>query len=102
MIISKADLQSQDWNASTPGFRFKAVRRHGKQLRLVEFEPGDQEWCTTGHVGYVLEGELELEFRDNTETLRKGDGLLIRAGEAERHKPRAIGSTVRLLLVEDV
>ena len=59
-------------------------------------------WCVTGHVGYVLQGSLEIEFGDGIRSFDAGDGFFIRAGEVERHKPKAIQGPVKLLVVEDV
>ena len=55
----------------------------------------------TGHVGYVLEGELEIAFEDRTERFASGTGFFIHPGEGERHRPKAISPRVVLLLVED-
>jgi len=73
-------------------------------VRLVELE-GDgpeHDWCVTGHVGYVLQGELEIAFEDQTQRFTTGTGFFIRSGAGERHRPRAVSRRVVLLLVEDV
>jgi quercetin dioxygenase-like cupin family protein len=43
----------------------------------------------TGHVSYVIEGEMEIEFDDRVEKYRAGDGLVIPAGMMDRHRPKA-------------
>ena len=91
------------WQSTAPGARSKAVTRQGITLRLVEFsqEFVERGWCQKGHVGYVLSGELELEFVNRTERFVPGDGVFIQAGEAEKHRVHVPGAPVTLLLVEE-
>ena len=100
----RIDFDGEAWQATAPGARHKMVERAGKRIRLVEFgtEFVEPDWCLKGHVGYVLGGELELEFESRAERFRPGDGFVIRPGGADKHKARAVGSTARLILVEDV
>jgi uncharacterized cupin superfamily protein len=104
MRAPRIDFERESWHATAPGARHKVVERAGKRLRLVEFgtEFVEPDWCLKGHVGYVLRGELELEFEDGAERYGAGDGFVIRPGGVEKHKARAVGSTARLILVEDV
>ena len=103
MSGTRVGFDGEAWQATAPGARQKKVERVGKRLRLVEFatEFVEPDWCLKGHVGYLLAGELELEFEDRTERYRPGDAFVIRPGGADRHKARALGSTARLFLVED-
>ena len=100
----RTEFDKLDWETPYAGFRVKSMTRGSKRLRLIEMEPEFEErrWCTRGHTGYVLEGELEVVFDERTELFIGGDGLSILPGDAERHRARASGSTVRLILVEDV
>ncbi len=100
---ARIDFDSLPWDTGPTGIRSKTALRDGRQVRLVELERADREhdWCVTGHVGYVLEGELEIAFEDRTERFTTGAGFFIRSGEDERHKPKAVSRQVVLLLVED-
>ena len=100
---ARIDFDSLPWDTGSTGIRSKTALRDGRQVRLVELEGADREhdWCVTGHVGYVLEGELEIAFEDRTERFTTGAGFFIRSGEDERHKPKAVSRRVVLLLVED-
>jgi len=91
------------WESPAPGLRTKAVVRAGKKLRLVEFglDFVEPEWCTRGHAGIVLEGSLELDVAGNVVGFQAGDGLLIPAGEATRHRHHATRRTATLFLVEE-
>ncbi len=100
---TRIDFDSLPWDTGPTGIRSKTALRDGRQIRLVELEGNDREhdWCVTGHVGYVLEGELEIAFEDRTERFTTGAGFFIQSGEGERHKPKAVSRRVVLLLVED-
>jgi len=93
-----------EWDNKSAGMRVKRVVRNGKQLRLVEIGPdsGEANWCEEGHVGYILEGELETNINGSVERMSAGDALLIPSGRQYRHKSKAVGSAVRLVLIEDV
>ena len=92
------------WITPMPGVRFKAFEQNGRKLRLVEFACGFQEpdWCRKGHIGYVLEGEGELQFSEQTILLKAGDGIFIPAGEEHKHLLHVPGGDFRVVLVEDL
>ncbi len=100
---TRIDFERLPWDIGPTGIRSKTGLGDGRQIRLVELEGNDREhdWCVTGHVGYVLEGELEIAFEDRTERFTTGAGFFIRSGEDERHKSKAVGRRVVLFLVED-
>lgn len=98
----KIDFSSIHWRCPAAGVRFKAYKQDGKKLRLVEFDRGfiEPDWCTNGHVGYVLEGQIEISFDGETIVFGPGDGLFIPTGEEHKHKGRALTDTVKIILVE--
>lgn len=61
----KVDFEALDWQSPLPGARSRAFRSGGKQRRLLEFtsEFVEPNWCEKGHIGVVLEGVLEVDFR---------------------------------------
>lgn len=89
---TKIDFSEIPWERPARGVKFKAVFRDGKKLRLVEFSSDfvEEDWCVKGHIGYVLQGELEISFADKSLRFSAGDGLFIIAGESEKHKARVI------------
>jgi len=100
----KIDFKTMPWDTPAVGIRCKAHQREGRKLRLAEFtrefvEPG---WCTRGHIGYVLEGRMEIDFDGNVIVFGPGDGLFIPAGRKHRHKARVLTETVQMVLVEDM
>ncbi|MGH7973361.1 MAG: cupin domain-containing protein [Limisphaerales bacterium] len=92
------------WITPMPGVRFKAFEQDGRKLRLVEFARGFKEpdWCRKGHIGYVLKGEGELQFSDQTISLKSGDGIFIPAGEEHKHILHVIGGDIQVVLVEEL
>ncbi|MCL7415241.1 MAG: cupin domain-containing protein [ANME-2 cluster archaeon] len=83
----KIDFSSIPWEMPAAVVRFKVYRHNGIQLRLVEFtdEFTETDWCTRGHIGYILEGRLEVNFNGNEVVFNAGDGVFIPAGEKDKH-----------------
>jgi quercetin dioxygenase-like cupin family protein len=73
-------------------------------VRLVEFTPEfvEAQWCEKGHVGFVLSGELGIDFSGRVVRFPEGSALLIPAGPEHAHKARVLAPMVRLFLVEEV
>ncbi len=93
-----------EWETPAPGVRSKSVIRGSKKLRLVEFTADfvEPDWCTRGHAGLVLEGEMELNVDGRVVRLRAGDALMVPSGEAYRHRHHGTIATTRLFLVEEL
>jgi len=86
------------------GVQFKSYEQGGRKLRLVEFSKEfiELDWCTKGHIGYILAGKLEVDFDGNKIIFEQGDGLFIPAGEEDKHIAKVITDVVKLILVENV
>jgi quercetin dioxygenase-like cupin family protein len=97
-------FDSLGWQNSISGARFKAFRSGTKQLRLVEFtsEFVEPDWCEKGHIGFVIQGELEIDFHGRLVRYPEGSGIFIPSGSASGHKGRSVTPTVLLFLVEDI
>ncbi len=100
----KIDFESMAWESPAEGVRFKAYEQDGRKLRLVEFskEFVEPDWCRKGHIGYILEGQIEIDFDGEVIVFGPGDGVFIPAGEEHRHKGKVLADTVKVILVEDV
>ena len=100
----KIDFESMPWESPAVGAKVKAYEQNGRKLRLVEFtrEFAEPVWCTKGHIGYILEGQLEINFDGKIVVFGPGDGLLIPPGEKHKHIGRALTDVVKIILVEDV
>lgn len=97
------DFNSIPWRSTILGARSKVYQQDGKQIRLIEFtdEFVDPEWCEKGHVGYALEGKLEVDFKGRIVVYTKGSGIFIPSGIRNAHKARSITPVVQLVLVEE-
>lgn len=100
----KIDFESMAWEEPAAGVRFKAYEQGGRKLRLVEFgkEFIEQDWCTKGHIGYILEGQIEIDFDGKVIIFGPGDGVFIPAGEEHKHKGRVLTDIAKVILVEEV
>jgi ethanolamine utilization protein EutQ (cupin superfamily) len=100
----QVDFKTMPWETPAVGVRFKAYEQNGRKLRLAEFtkEFVESDWCTKGHVGYVLEGRMEIDFDGKVIMFGPGDGLFIPAGEERKHKAKVLTDTLKIILVEDV
>lgn len=98
----RIDFKTMPWDTPAVGIRFKAHERNGRRLRLAEFtkEFVEPDWCTKGHIGYVLEGRMEINFGGEAIMFGPGDGLFIPAGD--KHMAKVITDTAKVILVEDV
>lgn len=104
MLNQKLEFSAIDWEDSPSKARSKTIIRGNRKIRLLEIprDVNHPDWCETGHIGLVLEGELEIEFVEGALIYREGDGILISSGVAEKHKPKPRSKKVVLFLVEEV
>jgi hypothetical protein len=94
-----------EWSNLTPGLRKKEIIISDKKLRLVEFSDNfvELDWCCKGHIGYIIEGRITLDFDGRTVHYEKGDGVFIPEGPATKHKGRVKkGEKALAFLVENV
>lgn len=100
----KIDFKSVPWETPVAGVKFKAHEQDNRRLRLAEFstEFVEADWCTKGHIGYILDGRMEIDFNGKIVMFGPGDGLFIQAGDKHKHKAKVLTDTLKILLVEDV
>ncbi len=100
----KVDFELLPWETPMVGIRFKAYQQGGRRLRLVEFAKNfvEPDWCTKGHIGYVLEGQMEIDFNGKVVLFSPGDGIFIPQGDKEKHMAKILTDVVKIVLVEDV
>jgi len=97
----RIDFKTMPWDTPAAGVRFKAHERNGRRLCLAEFtkEFAELDGCAKGHIGYVLEGQMEIDFDGKAIVFGPGDGLFIQPGD--KHKAKVITGTAKVILVED-
>jgi ethanolamine utilization protein EutQ (cupin superfamily) len=103
METCKIDFDAIPWQSPAAGVRQKVVARNSRRLRLVEFAHDfvEADWCLKGHIGYVLEGRMELVMKDRRLLFGPGDGIFIPTGPEHGHKVMVLSDVVRVVLVED-
>lgn len=100
----KYSFSNCPWVKIGPGAKQKLQTIGDQQIRLLSLEYGfvEENWCIKAHKAYVLKGELEIDFDGETLSFKQGEGFVIEAGPAHKHK--AIiknGGFVELLLLEN-
>ncbi len=100
----KVDFSSIPWETPAPGVRFKAVQENDNQVRIVEFtkEFVEPDWCKKDHVGYILEGQLEINYNGKKIVYNPGNALSIPEGEDHKHMAKTITDVVKIFLVENI
>jgi hypothetical protein len=87
------------------GLEQKRVSKDNKVLRILKINHTFTEanWCTKGHVGYVLRGKMKIDFNGQIREYIQGDGLWIEKGENSKHKVTIDkGEEVQLILFETI
>ena len=77
-----------------------AARYNGNEVRLAKVE-GEFHWHKhddTDELFLVIEGELDMEFRDRTELLSPGELIVVPRGT--EHRPCARKGEVKLLVMD--
>ena len=103
MVDYKVNFQSMKWENPFQGVKDKVVQHEGNKLRLVEYSKEmPLHWCERGHVGMILEGEMEIEFDNGKKLYKAGDGVFIPDGESHRHRGKTLTDLVIAIFVESV
>lgn len=99
----RVDFDSATWTTPVGGVRERVVEDGSLRFRLVEFsqEFVEEGWCRRGHIGYMIDGELEIAFADHTIRLTAGDGLFIPGGEESKHRATSLTPVARAFLVDE-
>ena len=71
-----------------------------KPTRSQYYREMEPHWCDRGHVGMILEGTLEIEFRDGKLTFSRGDGVFIPEGAEHSHRAVVVSEVVRAVFIE--
>ncbi|TRD11045.1 cupin domain-containing protein [Erythrobacter insulae] len=77
-----------------------AAHYNGNEVRLAKVE-GEFQWhrhAETDELFLVIDGELDMEFRDRTEHMRQGDMIVVPRGT--EHRPCARAGEVKLLVMD--
>lgn len=89
------------WAQTAPHAYEKRVTIGNHAVRLLRLEPGfvERDWCERPHFGYVVEGQLCIEFEQSSVTYVQGDYIAITGASDTRHRA-VVSEAVTLFLVE--
>lgn len=96
-------FENIDWEKPKDGVEQKIYSEGNRRMRLLRFRDNfvEEEWCLSGHIGLVLNGEMKIDFKGIIKNYKKGDGLWIEEGETYKHKVMIEkGKHVELILFE--
>jgi len=97
----KIDFDNLEWVSSAAGWKHKFVDQNNVRLRLVEYSAHMKpHWCEKGHYGYIISGEMEIEYPDGKFIYKPGDGIFIPAGADHRHKGKVLSDKVLIFFTE--
>lgn len=97
----KVAFESLPWDSPIAGLRQKVHQIGTRQLRLVEYSKNlPPHWCEKGHIGYLLEGEMEIRFEQEVQRYRPGDGIVIPDGPEHKHSGTVLTDTATVVFVE--
>ncbi|HIF33594.1 MAG TPA: cupin domain-containing protein [Planctomycetaceae bacterium] len=93
-------LEQLPWVQRSPGMREKVYEHGDRRFRIVEFTAAFREpdWCVEEHVGYVLDGEIDVLVDGHTVTYRKKGVVDLPSGTRHRHNQTV--ETATLFLIE--
>jgi mannose-6-phosphate isomerase-like protein (cupin superfamily) len=98
------DFESIDWEDDQSDIRSRSLQALGQRWAIVEYEPGARRegWCTDGHRGYVVLGEIVYEFDDGSRPLAVSQAEAFYLAAGTGHRGRNPGpATTRLFLIDD-
>jgi quercetin dioxygenase-like cupin family protein len=100
----KIQFDQMAWFEAGDGMRYKRFQQGELQLRLVEWDRAmvHADWCFKGHIGFVLDGEVEIDIAGKVFSYAKGDVILLPEGEEHRHRPKVLTDKVQFFSVEKV
>ena len=92
------------WIEAGDGMRYKRIQQGDTQLRLVEWDNAmvHANWCLKGHIGYVIEGEVEIDIAGKVFSYGQGDVFIVPEGEEHKHRPKVLTEKMRFFAVEKV
>ena len=99
----KAEFDKLDWDSPLEGVRHKFIDQNNLRIRLVEYSKEmTPHWCEKGHYGYLIEGQLEIEYENGKIVYKPGDGIFIPDGSDHRHRGKALTERVLVFFIEKV
>jgi len=99
----KKSFDNIAWEQIAPGMKQKLLHVNSKLLKLIQLQDNfiEHGWCTKGHIGTVLSGELTIDFNGTKVNYAINDIISIPEGSENQHKAIiAPGKNATLLFFE--
>ena len=99
----KINFEEMVWETPIEGVRHKCLDQDGQRIRLVEYsDEMPAHWCEKGHCGYMIEGEMEIEYPGARITYGPGDGIFIPDGPEHRHRGKVLSGKALVFFIESI
>lgn len=100
-VQHKINFSELEWESPLEGIRHKYIDQNNLRLRLVEYSKEmPLHWCQKGHYGYLLEGQMEIEYENEKIIYNPGDGIFIPAGLEHKHQGQPLTNKVLIFFIE--
>jgi ethanolamine utilization protein EutQ (cupin superfamily) len=97
----KIELDNLPWESPMEGIRHKRIVIGDMIIRHVEYSKLTPfHWCEKGHIGYVINGELEIQFNNERQKYKSGDCIIIPDGPDHKHAGKVLSNTVNIFFIE--
>ena len=99
----KVDFSNLEWESPLEGVKHKYIDQDHLRLRLVEYSKTmPPHWCEKGHYGYLIEGQMEIEYEGAKIIYNQGDGIFIPDGSEHRHRGKVLSETALIFFIERI
>jgi quercetin dioxygenase-like cupin family protein len=103
MVQYKVEFDKLEWESPIKGVRHKYIDQNNLRIRLVEYSKEmPLHWCEKGHYGYLIEGQMEIEYKNSKIIYKPGDGIFIPEGHDHKHRGRQLSEKVLVFFIEIV
>lgn len=103
MIQHKAEFDKLEWETPFKGIRHKYIDQNHLRIRLVEYSKDmPPHWCEKGHYGYLIEGQMKIEYDNEDIVYNPGDGIFIPDGPDHKHKGISLSEKTLIFFIEKV
>ncbi|MFH1008675.1 MAG: cupin domain-containing protein [Candidatus Latescibacterota bacterium] len=100
-IQYKAPFDKLEWESPIEGMRHKYIGQNELRMSLVEYSKGmPRHWCEKGHYGYLIQGQMEIEYENARIVYEPGDGIFIPSGPDHKHRGNALSEKVLAFFLE--
>ena len=99
----RVDFNELEWKSLFAGVRHKYLDQNNMRMRLIEYSKEmPLLWCEKGHYGYVIEGQMEIEYENEKIIYKPGDGIFIPDGPDHKHRGKVLTEKALFFFIVNV